>query len=294
MLLHVRRILVVGPDEPAVVLFSDSSSWARIMSELLRSSRRGTVRRHGMVIVSEAPDETLESLEGREDISLCQSCLQLRPCHAYEVHCESAARDGMLLTGADRAGTWEWIAPESVLIEARLSHDSHQRTRELKRKLGAHETMPNGATVRSFRDVLLDAIERERTHLKRFGKGFRQRLRETVAENAGRVVANAADELIDQAFDQGAQKLREAVSAFRSRRESGASSGASGSPVSAEARAIAEAEILLGLRWPYTMEELNEARKRATITHHPDRPGGSESKMKEVNVAYDRLRETLK
>lgn len=46
---------------------------------------------------------------------------------------------------------------------------------------------------------------------------------------------------------------------------------------------------LLGVTASATKPELDAARRRLALQHHPDRAGGDGSKMAEVNAAYDAL-----
>jgi curved DNA-binding protein CbpA len=51
-----------------------------------------------------------------------------------------------------------------------------------------------------------------------------------------------------------------------------------------------QAEKLLGLSGSYDDTGLKQAYKKQAIANHPDRPGGSEEKMKQINLAYELLR----
>jgi hypothetical protein len=48
-----------------------------------------------------------------------------------------------------------------------------------------------------------------------------------------------------------------------------------------------------GLAHGFTIEDLQRAYKRLTLRHHPDRPGGSNAKMAEVNHYYEALKTQL-
>jgi len=47
---------------------------------------------------------------------------------------------------------------------------------------------------------------------------------------------------------------------------------------------------VLGLKGPVTQALLRAAYLRLVAQHHPDTPGGSDERMKEINVAYDALK----
>lgn len=53
-----------------------------------------------------------------------------------------------------------------------------------------------------------------------------------------------------------------------------------------------DARAILGLRVGYSPNDLKSAYHKAAKQYHPDTPGGSPERMKEVNAAYSKLKDS--
>jgi hypothetical protein len=279
MLLHLRKVIIVGPDEARVVAFSPSSEWKQEIGRLVNSIGRKATR-HGMVMLAE-PSALEREIEGRDDLFRCPACDELRQCSVYEGACEQIAERMSLLSVCIRNdGQWAWLAPESVIHLSRVTEDFEIGAR-MRRALGVNDEDD------SFVGSVKDMFRQEVNAAKGFASAVRSRLKRKVTASAGKAAGRAVDEVIDNVVDIGA-------SAFKQRFRAAATSGSypSGSvPIRSERETAAD---LLGVREDASDEEVDRAWRLLTQTYHPDRnPERQEwanAKMREINAA----RETLK
>jgi len=278
MLIHVRKVVVVGPDELRVIAFSPSSGWTQEMGRMLTAlGKRGT--RYGKVALCD-PAALDRELMDRDDLFRCPACNDLRQCSVYENECDAIAESMTLLSICMRRdGQWAWVAPESVIDLSRVVEDAESASR-MRRILGV-QSEEEGGFAESLKDML-----REEVHAaKGFANAVRSRLKRKVTATAGKAAGRAVDEVIDNVVDFGASAFKQ-----RMRQAAGGSSYPSGEVRSERSRA---AEVL-GVREDATDEEIDRAwRTMAHVVHpdrHPDNQEWANGRMREINNA----RQTLK
>ena len=282
MLVHIRRVVIVGPDEVRSVAYSPSSDWRREVGVIVDAmGRRAT--RHGLVMLAE-PGALDRELENRDDLFRCPACDGLRQCSVYETACEQIAERMSLLSVCIRPdGQWAWLAPEVVIQLSRVVEDFEIGAR-MRRALGVSED------DESFVGSVKDMFRQEVTAAKGFASAMRSRLKRKVTATAGKAAGRAVDDVIDNVVDIGA-------SAFKQRFRAAASTGQypSGSYPAGAVRSEREiAADLLGVPEGASDEEIDRAWRVLAQTYHPDknqnRQDWANAKMRDVNAA----RETLK
>jgi hypothetical protein len=278
MLIHVRKVVVVGPDELRVIAFSPSSGWTQEMGRMRTAlGKRGT--RYGKVALCD-PAAIDRELMDRDDLFRCPACSDLRQCSVYENECDAIAESMSLLSICMRRdGQWAWVAPESVIDLSRVVEDAESASR-MRRILGV-QSVEDGGFAESLKDML-----REEVHAaKGFANAVRSRLKRKVTATAGKAAGRAVDEGIDNVVDFGASTFKQ-----RMRQAAGGYSYPSGEVRSERSRA---AETL-GVQEDASDEEIDKAwRSLAQAFHpdkHPDRQSWANTKMREINGA----RQTLK
>lgn len=280
MLLHIRRVVVVGPDELRVVAYSPSSAWAQEMGRLLAAiGRRGT--RYGKVALCE-PSALERELADREGILRCPACDELRQCSVYENECDAIAESMSLISVClRRDGQWAWLAPESVIDLSRVVEDTDAGVR-IKRLLGVLVEGNDG-----FAGSLKEMLREEVDAAKGFANAVRNRLKRKVTATAGKAAGRAVDEVIDNVVDFGAQTFKQ-----RFREATSGPSYPSGEVRSERAKAA----DLLGVSEDASDEEIDKAWRTLATTYHPDRHPDRQSwataKMRDLNAARQTLKQT--
>lgn len=275
MLLHVRKVVIVGPDETRVVAFSPSSEWKREISRMTDAmGRRAT--RHGLVMLAE-PSAFTREVDGRDDLFLCPACDGLRQCSVYENECEQIAERMSLISACVRPdGQWAWLGPESVIHLSQVVEDS-DRSSKVRRLLGILEE------DESFVGSVKDIFRGEVTAAKSFANAMRSRLKKKVTATAGKAAGRAMDDVIDNVVDIGS-------SAFKQRFKAAATEYPSGSVRSDRAKAAE----LLGVSEHASDEEIDKAWRAMAVAYHPDKHQGNQEwanrKMREINEARDALK----
>lgn len=299
MLLHLRRVIVLVPDErgrikpstakKAACLFAISKQWPEIASRLADRARGDTVKQFGSVIVTEVPDETLLDLEneyGGGELDVCESCHRLSPCDAYSSYAESAAERLRLLSGEWVGSQWGWIAPSNVIQMAGVQFDE-DRSKDFQDLIGDRPRKTGMFGLDAVREFFLGAIAEEGRRLREFAKGTKKRLRRKVRDTAGETAAYFAEEAFDAVADIGAQRLKDAFKAAERQRQE---------KRYAQAQApredpLEQAERMLDLKPPYSKEDLEVSYRIQARRHHPDVAGASGTEMMaKINVARDTIK----
>lgn len=289
MLVHVRQSLRLSPLQRVLTLCSKSPDWQRVASELQVQIGRQRMSRHeGTVYVCSDIDALLSQFESQEsyleDVRLCGTCQEMKMCREYDRLTERAAEENFLLTGEWNAeGQWSWSAPERVVTAAGVRDPS--KSDALLRKFDVTRGKSGDGLIGMLKSASESILFGEKERLEQLLHGARGRVQRNVKKAAGNVAAKAAGEVFDSLADEGARRLYEAVMNIgKDRRKP------SWGPLDEEDPAVARAESLLGLRWPYSAEALERAFKAAALQSHPDR-GGSTENMASVNQARTLLRQ---
>lgn len=287
MLVHIRKVVIVGPDEVRSVAYSPSSDWRREVGVLVDAmGRRAT--RHGLVMLAE-PSALDREIEDRDDLFRCPACDGLRQCSVYETACEQIAERMSLLSVCVRSdGQWAWLGPEAVIQLSRVVEDFEVGAK-MRKALGV------AGEDDSFVGSVKDMFRQEVTAAKGFASAMRSRLKKKVTVTAGKAAGRAVDDVIDNVVDIGASAFKQRFRAAASTGQHPSGSYPSGSYPAGAVRSEREvAADLLGVPEGASDEEIDRAWKVLAQAYHPDknqnRQEWANGKMREVNAARDTLK----
>jgi len=273
MILHLRKVIIIGPDEVRVVAYSPAKTWAAEL-DLLTKMLRSKHFRHGSVLLADERD--IESqIAGRADLHRCSACDELRSCSVYENACADMAEDMSLLTVIRQPNNvYEWVGPPAVVEMAGIMTDE-RISNQLKRKFGVGSSKTTGESIRdSFKNI----IQEEAGHVREFVDRTRRRVSKKVVTTAGHAAGAAVDQLIDNVVDIGTQRFKTAFDA------------------SGKIGATDRAARLLGVDQDASREQIEAAYRNMARAYHPDRNKSPEAaqKMAEINGARQILLNALK
>lgn len=275
MLLHIRRVIVVGPDVLRVVAFSPAQDWKREMPIFLKDIGKGATG-HSYVVLA-ARDALDSVLQDRSDVFRCPACEDLKECSVYENQCERIADSLSLLSICQRGdGQWAWLAPEQVIELSRVAVDPEV---DLKMRVAIGIKMDRGG----LKDSLFGILNEELESAKGFMSAARGRLKKKVAATAGNAAGRAVDDVIDNVVNIGASTFRQKFKAATNEQGSGGREGDRESAAS-----------VLGVDAHASNEDVDAAWRKMAQRFHPDKNPGEEAwasqRMAEINKAREKLK----